>query len=145
MKLSLPFLLCFLCQAVAPHVSAAVEPEPGAGTRYEQADTDHDGRISRVEFLVSIRNKGSWWRLGSERANTGMNSATPEMFTALDRNRDGFLTREELDAGRLLRETRGDNSFGASGSRSVRPAPASQPARQEKPAHEQENPRGPGG
>src|SRR3954468_23497224 len=111
----------------------AAEPEPGASTRYEQADTDHDGRISREEFIASVRNKGSWWVLGGERANTGQNSANPEMFTAMDRNRDGYLTREEIEAGRSLRESRGDNSFGASGSRSNRPAPASQPAPQEKP------------
>src|SRR3954471_8473452 len=114
----------------------AAEPEPGASTRYEQADTDHDGRISREEFLTSVRNKGSWWVLGSERANTGQNSATPEMFDALDRNRDGYLTRDEMENGRALRESRGDNSFGASGTRSVRPAPTSQSTRPEKPERE---------
>src|SRR3954470_22910001 len=117
-------LIFFLAAPIIGSVPAyAAEPEPGADTRYEQADTDHDGRISREEFLTSVRNKGGWWILGSERANTGQNSATPEMFTALDRNRDGYLTREELENGRPLRESRGDNSFGASGSRSERPAP----------------------
>src|SRR4051812_973404 len=126
-------LVLAMAGVAAPLLAAQNEPEPGANTRYEQADTDHDGRISREEFLTSVRNKGSWWVLGSERANTGQNSATPEMFDALDRNRDGYLTRDELENGRALRESRGDNSFGASGTRSVRPAPAGQSTRQEKP------------
>lgn len=112
----------------------AAEPEPGAAARYEEADTDRDGRISREEFIAGIRNKRGWWAMGSERANTGQNSASPEMFTALDRNRDGFLTHEELEAGRRLRESRGDNNLGASGSRSNRPAPTSQPTQPEPPA-----------
>src|SRR3954467_638324 len=89
----LPVLLIL----IAAPCAVAAEPEPGANTRYEQADVDHDGRISREEFLTSVRNRGAWWALGSERANTGQNSATPEMFTAPDRDRDGFLTREELE------------------------------------------------
>lgn len=122
--------------ALCRGAEGARPPEPGAASRYEEADTDHDGKISRAEFATGIRNKRGWWSLGTERANTGQNSATPEMFDALDRDRDGYLTRQELEQGRLLRETRGDNSFGASGSRSNRPAPSSQSASQDKPAAE---------
>jgi hypothetical protein len=125
-------LTLLLLVGAAPLVTGA-EPEPGASARYEEADADRDGRISREEFINGIRNKRGWWSRGSERANTGQNSATPEMFTALDRDRDGFLSHEELESGRKLRESRGDNSFGASGTRSNRPAPTSQTTTPEKP------------
>lgn len=126
----LPFLLLVVtgAWATASGAQPPSEPEPGAAARYEQTDTDHDGRISREEFAAGVANKRGWWALGRERANTGQNSATPEMFAAIDRDRDGFLSMEELEAGRRLRESRGDNGFGASGSRSNRPAPTSQAA-----------------
>jgi hypothetical protein len=117
-----------LLSALAPAWLVAAEPEPGAATRYEEADADRDGRISREEFIAGIRNKRGWWVQGSERANTGQNSATPTMFEALDRDRDGFLSSKELAEGEQLRKSRGDNSHGASGSRSNRPAPVSRPA-----------------
>jgi hypothetical protein len=136
MKISPLLVICFAGLA-APVWAGTAEPEPGSATRYEEADVDRDGRISREEFLAGVRNKRGWWAAGAERANTGQNSATPAMFEALDRDRDGFLTAEELEAGRRLRESRGDNSFGASGSRSNRPAPVSKPASpaKEKPEH----------
>src|SRR4051812_29289573 len=99
MKTKISFLLA-VAGVVAPLLAAQSEPEPGSSARYGQADTGHGGRISRKEFLASVRNKSSWWVLGSERANTGQNSATPEMFDALDRNHDGYLTRDELESGR---------------------------------------------
>jgi hypothetical protein len=125
---------CFasVALAVEPHG----EPEPGAAARYEEADANGDGRLSREEFLAGIKNKRGWWAAGSERAQTGKNSATPEMFDAIDRDRDGFLTAVELENARALRESRGDNSFGASGTRSNRPAPVSRPAEDPQPKRE---------
>jgi hypothetical protein len=95
--------------------------DAGAAVRYEEADADHDGRVSRKEFLASVNNKKNWWPLGQKKANTGQNSATPEMFDALDVNRDGYLSKDEIENGRRLRENRGDNGAGASATRNNRP------------------------
>jgi hypothetical protein len=95
--------------------------EKAESPRYDRLDADGDGRVSRTEFLGSIRDKKRWWQLGRRTANTDQNAATPEMFSALDRNRDGYLTNEELNSGQRLQESRGDNGEGASATRNVHP------------------------
>jgi len=111
----------FFCLTLAGGVRAVATDDAGAAARFEQADTDHDGRISRDEFIAGVKNKKGWWPKGQSKANTGQNAATPEMFTALDTNRDGYLSRQELENGRQLRENRGDNAAGASATRDHRP------------------------
>jgi EF hand domain-containing protein len=117
-------LLLFNCGFLLVTLTAASaadsKDDPGASSRYEEADTNRDGRISREEFLSGVKNKKDWWPSGQATANTGQNSATPGMFEALDRNKDGFLSKEELENGRRLREVRGDNGPGQSGTRSNR-------------------------
>ncbi len=99
----------------------ATATEPDDTVRYRKADADGDGRISRSEYLGSMKEKGAWWPMGEASARTGQNALTPEMFNALDRNRDGYLSTEEIESGRRLRESRGDDGSGASRSRDVNP------------------------
>lgn len=138
------FLLCcvlLLGAAMLPRMRAAdnatpaAKPAPGADAsanartdvpgntnpRFDKLDADGDGRVSQDEYLGSIREKKHWWQFGKRTANTDQNSATPEMFQALDRNRDGYLTNDELNSGQRLQESRGDNGEGASTTRNVHP------------------------
>jgi hypothetical protein len=53
-------------------------------------DADHDGRISAAEFMSELCAMAH----GDSRCSYGANL----QFRALDRNRNGFLDREEMDA-----------------------------------------------
>ncbi|HEX2860939.1 MAG TPA: hypothetical protein VHN79_04840 [Lacunisphaera sp.] len=117
----LPAALVLSLVLVAGATLQAANAGASDAVRYEQADSNGDGKISRQEFIAGVRNKTNWWSRGDSSASTGQNAATPEMFTALDRNRDGYLTPDELEAGRRLRESRGDDGAGASRSRDVNP------------------------
>jgi len=100
-------------------VAAAAAPtdNTSANPRFENLDANRDGLVSRSEFLGSIRDKKHWWQRGANTARTDQNHATPEVFEALDRDRDGYLTPRELADGRKLLESRGDNGPGASTTR----------------------------
>jgi hypothetical protein len=123
-----PPLAAFLCLAAGGGLAGApATPTAGRGgdddatARYRKADTDGDGRISRAEFQASVRERKNYWAIGETAANTEQTSATPELFAALDRNGDGYLTKQELEDGRRLREQRGDNGSGASRTRQAHP------------------------
>jgi hypothetical protein len=131
------FLLCcvlILGAVLVPRLRAADDSAPPStaanarpaaskpsNPRFDRLDANGDGRISRQEYLGSVRDKKHWWQFGKQTANTDQNSATPEMFSALDRNADGYLTDDELNTGQLLEQTRGDNGEGASTTRNVHP------------------------
>jgi hypothetical protein len=120
------FPLCLLIVAAGllagvPSALAADASNANANPRFDRLDQDGDGRISRAEFLGSVREKKHWWQKGKRTANTDQNSATPEMFTAMDRNADGYLSNDELNSSQRLQESRGDNGEGASRTRNVHP------------------------
>jgi hypothetical protein len=115
------FALACALQAQPADVPASADQEKPQNPRFDRLDADGDGRVSRAEFLGSVRDKKHWWQLGRRTADTDQNSATPDMFTALDRNRDGYLTNEELNSGQRLQESRGDNGEGASRTRNATP------------------------
>ncbi len=59
------------------------------------ADTNHDGRVSRAEFMAAMTNgKGD----------------PAKRFTHLDRNRDGFVDRPEIDTAASKRFRRLDSN-----------------------------------
>lgn len=118
---TLPVLSSFLVLvAVASPVHAAGDPAI-ANPRFAELDADHDGRLTQTEFLVSIRGKQQWWRRGESAARTEQNSATPEIFTALDRNRDHYVDAQEWEQGQQLLQSRGDDGEGASRTRNRTP------------------------
>jgi hypothetical protein len=121
MKSLFPLAALVSAGLAAAEISRAADAGANDTARYEQADADGDGRISRTEFIAGVRNKTNWWSLGDSTANTGQNAATPTMFEAMDRDRDGYLTKKELETGRRLRESRGDDGSGASRTRDVNP------------------------
>lgn len=53
---------------------------------YMLADTDGDGKVSKVEYVAAMKDK-----LDAKAADT--------KFTDLDKDKDGFLSREEFNAG----------------------------------------------
>lgn len=67
---------------LAAGTAAAETPEARRETRFEVIDTDHDGRISRDEFMADAR-------VRAER-----------VFRRLDVYHDGFLTGDELQKAR---------------------------------------------
>jgi hypothetical protein len=64
---------------------------PGAPRDEMRADTDHDGRVSRAEYDAAASQRRSDW------------------FDKLDRDKDGYITQEEM---RQARETRHSNMRG---------------------------------
>jgi Ca2+-binding EF-hand superfamily protein len=88
--------------------------------RFQRLDADGDGKVSRAEFLGSIRDKKHWWQLGRRAPSTEQNSATPEMFTELDRNRDGYLTNQELNSRPLPQPTHKEEKEGTNRAQDAR-------------------------
>jgi hypothetical protein len=102
-------------------VEAKERPE---SPRFDRLDADGDGKVSREEYLGSVRDKKHWWQRGERKANVGQNTPTPTLFETLDRDRNGYLTQNELDAGHDLHGERGDSNGEEGGSATTRSEPA---------------------
>ena len=84
----LVFLLALALDTTATPDQAAVAADLRA------ADADRDGRLSRAEFRVLIDRRAE---AGGERAAVIKRAgAYDRAFARLDRDNDGFLSREEL-------------------------------------------------
>lgn len=81
----------------APSVIAADDQKDPAA-KFQSIDTDGDGRISQSEFTSAKREKKHWWNRSST-ADSASAQKSPELFTQLDANRDGFLSSQEFEAG----------------------------------------------
>ena len=80
------------CAGVAVRAAKADHPRPAA-QMFENADANHDGRITRSEFLEARQNA----------------------FTRLDRNGDGYLTRDDVPRRLAARRGVGDSGQGGDG------------------------------
>lgn len=111
MRLRLLFLI--LCLPFSALAQGGPQPPP-AGIRRMMADmdTDHDGAVSREEFLAAHqRADQSFDRLDSNHDGVlsrdefmaGGGQWRAERFRVLDSNKDGRITREELEARRNAR------------------------------------------
>lgn len=87
----------------------AEQRSTGPTDEFAQIDTDRDGRISAVEYSASPRAAVERIAAGKETGQAGAsggfdlhnNEGRPDQskfFRRLDINRDGYLSREELDA-----------------------------------------------
>jgi len=77
------------------------------------------------------------WPLVKRTANTEQNSGTPEMFAAMDRDRDGFLTKEEIESADVCGSNGGDDGSGASRTRNVHPPGSPEVAARQNPDRKQ--------
>jgi Ca2+-binding EF-hand superfamily protein len=64
----------------------AADENKKKGGGFTAADSDKDGKISKVEYAAAVK----------ERMD---DKAATARFTELDKDKDGFLTREEFNAG----------------------------------------------
>jgi Ca2+-binding EF-hand superfamily protein len=89
-----------LVLAIAGPAAAQVKADP-APTRFDAADTNHDGKVDRSEYdgfvqelvlLYDVDRDGKLTR--SELAS----APDPSKFDKIDANHDGYLVIEEIDA-----------------------------------------------
>jgi hypothetical protein len=80
-----------------------------AGDDFARMDTDRDGRVSAVEYasseVATLDAVAAGERRGTKNFRRGSNlpnheDRAPKAFQRLDKNHDGYLTREEWAAGR---------------------------------------------
>jgi hypothetical protein len=64
--------------------------------KFQKMDADGDGRISSAEYVSVKAEKQHWWNRSNNSAESSAH--TPEQFSALDSDKDGFLSATELSA-----------------------------------------------
>lgn len=59
-------------------------PHSGCQQRFDSMDTDHDGKLTKTEFMAAPHHRGD----------------AEQMFNAMDASKQGFLTKDQFCSGK---------------------------------------------
>ncbi len=83
-----------LSMAFAQGQSGQSSPRMGCQQRFDSMDTNHDGKLTKEEFMAAPHHRGN----------------AEQMFNAMDVNEQGFLTKDQFCAGKGRGRVQGQGS-----------------------------------
>ncbi len=80
-----------LSMAFAQGQSGQSSPRMGCQQRFDSMDTNHDGKLTKEEFMATPHHRGN----------------AEQIFTAMDVNGQGFLTKDQFCSGKGMGKGQG--------------------------------------